>query len=393
MSSAQLALADAFQEAFGRDSAGIWAAPGRVNLIGEHTDYNGGFVLPFALPQTSRVAAATRSDRIVHVRSLLNGETAEFSLDALAPGVVEGWAAYAAGMLWSLEQTGHLLPGLDLLIESDVPIGAGLSSSAALECSVGLAATELAGVELSHAELAQLAQHAENDFVGMPCGIMDQMASIAAQAERALLLDTRSMAIEHLPFTLAQDGLALLVIDSLAEHRLVDGEYAARRAQCETGARQLGLESLRELNDDGVAPEDLAARLEDPVILRRVRHVLTENTRVLAAKEALSIGAYAELGEILSASHASQRDDFEITVPETDTLVETLMSPHQDHGAQPALGARQVGGGFGGCVIALIDADSFDGLLGAVQENARQRGFTEPTGFLAQPSAGAHRLS
>lgn len=393
MSSAPLALADAFQETFGRPSAGIWAAPGRVNLIGEHTDYNGGFVLPFALPQTSRVAAGTRDDRIVHVRSLLNGETSEFSLDGLAPGVVEGWAAYAAGMLWSLEQAGHLLPGMDLLIDSDVPIGAGLSSSAALECSVGLAGTELAGVELSAAELARLAQHAENDFVGMPCGIMDQMASIAAQAEHALLLDTRSMAIEHVPFTLAQDGLALLVIDSLAEHRLVDGEYAARRAQCETGAGQLGLQSLRELNDDGVAPEELSARLEDPVILRRVRHVLTENTRVLAARAALSIGAYAELGEILSASHASQRDDFEITVPETDTLVETLMSPHRDHGAQPALGARQVGGGFGGCVIALIDADSFDGLLGAVQENARQHGFTEPTGFLAQPSAGAHRLS
>ncbi|WP_218220277.1 galactokinase [Nesterenkonia sp. Act20] len=393
MSSAPRALSDAFQEVFGRDSAGIWAAPGRVNLIGEHTDYNGGFVLPFALPQTSRVAAATRGDRIVHVRSLLNGETAEFSLDGLRPGVVEGWAAYAAGMLWSLEQAGHLLPGMDLLIDSEVPIGAGLSSSAALECSVGLAATELAGVGLPAVELAQLAQHAENDFVGMPCGIMDQMASIAAQAEHALLLDTRSMAIEHVPFMLAQDGLALLVIDSLAEHRLVDGEYAARRSQCETGARQLGLESLRELNDDGVAPEELSARLEDPVILRRVRHVLTENTRVLAAREALSIGAYAELGEILSASHASQRDDFEITVPETDTLVETLMAPHQDHGAQPALGARQVGGGFGGCVIALIDADSFEGLLGAVQENARRHGFTEPTGFLAQPSAGARRLS
>ncbi|GAA1149803.1 galactokinase [Nesterenkonia lutea] len=393
MSTEQLALAEEFQQAYARPCAGIWAAPGRVNLIGEHTDYNGGFVLPFALPQTSRVAAALRTDRMVHVRSLLNGETAEFSLDGLVPGAVEGWAAYAAGMLWSLEQAGHLLPGLDLLIDSEVPIGAGLSSSAALECSVGLAAAELAGVELPAVALAQLAQHAENDFVGMPCGIMDQMASVAARAEHALLLDTRSMRIEHVPFRLEQDGLALLVIDSQAEHRLVDGEYAARRAQCEAGARELGLESLRELNDDGVAPEELTARLPDPVTLRRVRHVLTENTRVLAAKEALSTGSYAQLGETLSASHASQRDDFEITVEETDTLVETLMSPHQSHGAQPALGARQVGGGFGGCVIALIHTESFDGLLGAVQENARQHGFTEPTGFLAQPSAGARRLS
>lgn len=385
-------LAADFEEAYGYAPTGIWAAPGRVNLIGEHTDYNGGFVLPFALPQTTRVAASVRADRVVHVRSLLNTETAEFNLDGLAPGGVEGWAAYAAGMFWSLEQAGHRLPGMELLIDSEVPIGAGLSSSAALECSVGLAAIELAGVELSAVELAQLAQHAENDFVGMPCGIMDQMAAVGAQAEHALLLDTRSMVIEQVPFTLEQDDLALLVIDSLAEHRLVDGEYAIRRAQCETGARKLGVQSLRELNDDGVVPEDLPARLEDPVIMRRVRHILTENARVLAAREALSMGSYAQLGEILTASHLSQRDDFEITVPETDTLVETLLSPPEAHGAVPALGARQVGGGFGGCVIALIHVDSFDALLGAVQENARQRGFTEPTGFLAQPSAGARRL-
>ncbi|MGJ9372299.1 galactokinase [Nesterenkonia sp. CF4.4] len=393
MNSEHLSLAEKFQAGYGRPCSGIWAAPGRVNLIGEHTDYNGGFVLPFALPQVSEVAAAVREDRIVHVRSLLNGETAEFSLDGLAPGVVEGWAAYAAGMFWSLEQGGHMLPGLDLLIDSTVPIGAGLSSSAALECSVGLAATELAGVALPAAELARLAQHAENDFVGMPCGIMDQMASVAAEAEHALLLDTRSMSTEQVPFTLVEDDLALLVIDSLAEHRLVDGEYAARRAQCEAGARMLGVASLRELNDDGVAPQDLPARLTDEVILRRVRHVLTENARVLAAREALRTGAYAQLGEILTASHASQRDDFEITVPETDTLVETLLSAPASVDVQPALGARQVGGGFGGCVIALIHADSFDGLLAAVQDNARRHGFTEPTGFLAHPSAGARRLA
>ncbi|GAA1120112.1 galactokinase [Nesterenkonia jeotgali] len=393
MSAARPALAESFHSAFGRDCAGIWAAPGRVNLIGEHTDYNGGFVLPFALPQVSEVAGAVREDRMVHVRSLLNGETAQFSLDGLAPGVVEGWAAYPAGMLWSLEQAGHRLPGLDLLIDSSVPIGAGLSSSAALECSVALAATDLAGVELPVAELARLAQHAENDFVGMPCGIMDQMASVATQAEHALLLDTRSMGTEQVPFTLAQDDLALLVLDSLAEHRLVDGEYAARRAQCESGARLLGVQSLRELNDDGVAPADLHARLSDEVILRRVRHVLTENVRVLAAREALRTGSYAQLGEILTASHISQRDDFEITVAETDTMVEALLAAPTSESVQPALGARQVGGGFGGCVIALIHTDSYDGLLAAVQENARARGFTEPTGFLAHPSAGARRLA
>ena len=392
MSPAQALLAEAFEDAYGHGPKGIWAAPGRVNLVGEHTDYNGGFVLPFALPQTSRVAARTRADRLVHIRSLLNEETAEFSLDGLAPGVVQGWAAYAAGMLWSLEQAGHSLPGLELVIDSDVPIGAGLSSSAALECSVGLAAAELAGVALAAAELATLAQQAENSFVGMPCGVMDQMASLASRAEHALLLDTRSMVTEDVPFRVAEAGLALLVIDSQAEHRLVDGEYAARRAQCEAGARQLGVKSLRELNDDGVAPGDLPAHVSDGLTLRRIRHVLTENTRVLAARKALRTRDYTWLGEILTASHISQRDDFEITVPETDTLVETLVSSPAAHGTQPALGARQVGGGFGGCVIALIRAQDFSELLAAVQENARQRGFTEPTGFLAQPAEGARRL-
>lgn len=386
-------LAERFHAAYGRLAAGIWAAPGRVNLIGEHTDYNGGYVLPFALPQLSEVAAAAREDRTVQVGSLLNGETVEFSLDGLAPGAVEGWAGYAAGVFWALEQAGHRLPGMDLLIDSNVPVGAGLSSSAALECSVALAATEIAGVVLPAAELARLAQHAENDFVGMPCGIMDQMTAVAAEAEHALLLDTRSMTTEQVPFTLAQDDLALLVLDSLAEHRLVDGEYAARRAQCEAGARMLGVRSLRELTDDDVAPEDLPARITDEVTLRRVRHVLTENARVLAAREALRTGAYAQLGEILSAAHASARDDFEITVEETDTMVQTLLTVPASLDVQPALGARQVGGGFGGCVIALIHADSFDGLLAAVQENARRRGFTEPTGFLARASPGARRLA
>lgn len=393
MSAEPHGLVETFQTAYGRACTGIWAAPGRVNLIGEHTDYNDGLVMPFALPQVSEVAAAAREDRTVQVRSLLNGETAEFALDGLAPGVVAGWAAYPAGVLWALEQAGHRLPGLDLLIDSSVPIGAGLSSSAALECSVALAATELAGVVLPAAELARLAQHAENDFVGMPCGIMDQMASVAGEAEHALLLDTRSMSIEQVPLTLAQDGLALLVLDSLAEHRLVEGEYAARRAQCEAGARMLGVNSLRELNDDDVAPEELPARISEEITLRRVRHVLTENARVLAAREALRTGAYAQLGEILTTSHSSARDDFEITVEETDTMVQTLLSVPASPDVQPALGARQVGGGFGGCVIALIHADSFDGLLAAVQDNARRRGFTEPTGFLAQASDGARRLT
>lgn len=379
---------------------GVWAAPGRVNLMGEHTDYNGGFVLPFALPHTTTVTASVRDDRMVRVRSgmsverddagALDSRAAEFGLDGLAPGAVEGWAAYVAGTLWSLEQAGFELPGLDLEIQSTVPVGAGLSSSAALECSVGLAAAELGGYDIDRLELAGIAQRAENDFVGMPCGIMDQVASLVSSAGHGVLLDTRSLRVEQVPLALGDAGLSLMVIDSQAEHRLVDGEYAQRRAQCEQGAALLGLGSLRELNDAGTTPEQLAQRLagltEDQNILRRVRHVLTENDRVRAVREALRAGAPRDLGVILSASHASQRDDFGITVPETDTMVETLL----DHGA---LGARQVGGGFGGCVIALVEAGDVQMLLEAAEHNARKQGYSRPLALTAEPSEGARRIA
>lgn len=371
--------------------SGVWEAPGRVNLMGEHTDYNGGFVLPFALPHTTSTAAARRGDRIVQVRSSSEpADPVSFSLDGLAPGRVEGWASYVAGTLWALEQAGYALPGLDLEIDSDVPSGAGLSSSAALECSVALAAAELAGHRIGRMELAAIAQRAENDFVGMPCGIMDQVASLLGRQGHAVLLDTRSLEVEQVPFELEAAGLSLMVIDSRAEHRLVDGEYAARRRQCERGAALLGLQSLRELNDAGVSAEQLAQRLEglteEGDILRRLRHVLTENDRVLAARDALREGRPRDLGVILAASHASQRDDFGITVPETDTMVETLL----EHGA---LGARQVGGGFGGCVIALAESGQVTQLLEAVQANARRWGYSGPLALTAEPAAGARRTA
>lgn len=376
--------------------SGVWAAPGRVNLMGEHTDYNDGFVLPFALPHTTTVTASVRDDRTVRVRSGMSDagapdfRAAEFSLDGLAPGTVEGWAAYVAGTLWSLEQAGFELPGMDLEIDSTVPVGAGLSSSAALECSVGLAAAELGGHEVDRLELAGIAQRAENDFVGMPCGIMDQVASLVSSAGHGVLLDTRSLHVEQVPLALGDTGLSLMVIDSQAEHRLVDGEYAQRRAQCEQGAALLGLDSLRELNDAGTTPEQLVQRLAgltgDQNILRRLRHVLTENDRVLAVREALRAGEPRALGVILSASHASQRDDFGITVPETDSLVETLL----EHGA---LGARQVGGGFGGCVIALVETKDVRKLLEAAEDNARKHGYSRPLALTAKPSEGARRIA
>lgn len=382
-------LSAAFTKRYGAPPAGIWAAPGRVNLIGEHTDYNDGFVLPFAIPQTTKVAAVARGDRTVRVTSLLDSEqkSIKFSLDGLVPGAITGWAAYVAGTFWALEDAGLRLPGMDLLIDSDVPVGAGLSSSAALECASALAATELTGNTSDRVQLAQLTQRAENEFVGVPCGILDQTASLSGQTGQAVLLDTHNFEMEPVPFAPEEQGLTLMVINSAAEHRLADGEYAARRRQCQEGAALLGIQSLRTLSDEGVRLNQLSERLThaEQTVQRRVRHVVTENQRVLQARELLRQGRTAELGEILNASHASQRDDFEITVPETDTLVSTLL----DHGA---LGARQMGGGFGGSVIALAPTEAADALIPAAEANAAEQGFPHPRGIKAKPSAGARKL-
>ncbi|HEX2175076.1 MAG TPA: galactokinase [Nocardioidaceae bacterium] len=373
----------ALGEAFGREPECVWAAPGRVNLIGEHTDYNDGFVLPFALPHRVVAAAAGNGTQRLRVVSVQRDRRVEVDVDGLAPGAVEGWAAYVVGVVWALRDAGHRVGGLDLVVDGDVPSGAGLSSSAALECAVALAVDEVCGLGIERSVLARLAQRAENDFVGVPCGIMDQSASLLCTDEHVLFLDTRSGEIEQVPLDLDPAGLALLVVDTRAPHRLADGEYAARRRDCERGAAALGVPYLRDVAADDLP--DALARIDDDTTRRRVRHVVTENARVLEVVERLRAGRVGDIGPLLSASHESLRDDFEVTVPELDTAVAAALGAG-------ARGARMTGGGFGGCVIALVEADRSDRVADAVRVAFAERGFTAPEWFLTRASPGAHRL-
>ncbi len=362
-------------------SAGVgvtWAAPGRVNVIGEHTDYNDGYVLPIALPQRTVVTAVSAAT-VSTVRSAQKTGEVTFDARTVEPDEVSGWGAYVAGVLWALRAARHGVGNVNLSIDSDVPHGAGLSSSAALTCAVAAACSDLFDLGLDRFALAALAQRAENDFVGMPCGIMDQMAAMHSTAGHALFLDTRSLEITHVPFHFAAAGLALLVVDTRAPHRLVEGEYAARRADCEAAAKALGVPALRDASESrlGELPEH---------VRRRARHVITENTRVLDAVAILQDGQDPRrLGPLLTASHTSLRDDFEVSVAETDLAVEALLEGG-------AYGARITGGGFGGCVIGLVDTDNVGPATDSVTSAFYRAGFTEPHAFTALPSAGAERL-
>ncbi|WP_319459066.1 galactokinase [Micromonospora sp. RTP1Z1] len=373
-----------FRQRYGAEPAGRWAAPGRANLIGEHTDYNDGFVLPFALPLRTVVAAAPRDDERWSVWSELSDSPVEFGpAEADEPGRVTGWAAYVAGVVWALRAAGHRVPGARLAIASDVPVGSGLSSSAAIEAAALAALVDLGRLDLPADRRPRLAQRAENDYVGAPTGIMDQSAVIRCQAGRALFLDCRTESVEQIPFDLDAAGLAMLVIDSRAPHRHADGEYASRRKSCERAAQELGVLALRD-----VSPDDLdaaLARLDDDETRRRVRHVVTENQRVLDTMALLRAGRIRDIGPLLTASHVSMRDDFEITVPEIDTAVDAAL-------AAGAYGARMTGGGFGGCVLALVKASAADATARAVVEAYAERGFAAPGTVTVLPAAGVTRL-
>ena len=367
----------------GAATEGIWAAPGRVNLIGEHTDYNDGFVLPVALPHSARATVRLRTDGVLRLHSeQADGEPVELVVADLAPGTVDGWAKYPAAVVWTLRAAGYDVGGADVHIDSDVPTGAGLSSSAAIECVVATAYNDLHGLGLTGPELARLAQRAENEFVGVPCGVMDQMASVCCTEGGALFLDTRDFGQRHVPVDLAAAGLRLLVIDTRVKHDLADGAYAELRAGCERAAALLGLPALRELPPAGLD----AALGELPEELRPlVRHVVTENERVLEAVALLDAGDLVGLGPILTAGHASLRDDYRVSCPETDLAVEAAV-------AAGALGARMTGGGFGGSVVALVADARLDEVAAAVTEAFTAAGYAAPRTFTAVPAAGARRI-
>jgi galactokinase len=374
-----------FAERFGADPEGVWAAPGRVNVIGEHTDYNGGYVLPVAMEHTTRAAVARRQDGRVAFASLQgDGEVVELGIEGLAPGRPDGWAGYPAGVAFGLRD--RLPGGVSLLVDTDVPVGAGLSSSAALTCSVALALSDLVAPELRSQDLVELARSAENDFVGAPTGILDQSASVLCTAGHALFLDTRDLVSEQIPLDLAAAGLALLVVDSGVTHDHAEGGYGDRRRECETAAERLGVRLLREVDD--VAALDVLAdgTAQGDVLLRRARHIVSENARVLQVVASLQGDADPRaIGRILTAGHASLRDDFEISVPLLDAIVEAALSAG-------AHGARMVGGGFGGSAIALVDADAVDAVTAAIARRFAREGASEPRTFVTVPSAGARRL-
>jgi len=374
-----------------RPTVARWRAPGRVNLIGEHTDYNDGFCLPLAIEAACTATVTPLDDPVVEVVSAQMNAPVELALDGLAPRSLAEelaeqarWAGYPAGVVWALAERGHRLAGLSIEIDSDVPTGAGLSSSAALECSVAGAVNDLFGLGLDRSELVSVARQAENDFVGAPTGGMDQLASVFGQAGHVLLCDMRSLAVEAVPFDLAAAGLTLLVTDTKASHQLTDGAYGERRSDCEEAARQLGVPALRDIELAELA--SALSRLPNDRLRKRARHVITENDRTLACAELLRQGRLREIGPLLTASHASMRDDFENTVPEVDLAVEVML-------AFDAYGARMTGGGFGGCVIGLFEprqaraaAVALDGAFGG-------RRYTAPVTFEVRPAAGLHRLA
>ena len=381
---------DGFEAAFGYAPAGLWSAPGRVNLIGEHTDYNEGFVLPFAIDRRTVVALGPRRDGLIRVSSDAADGMVQVALADAVPGSVRGWAAYPVGVAWGLGQVGASpyglpgpdgMPGFDAHFASDVPLGAGLSSSAAIESALAVALNQTWRLGLDRALLVRAEHLAENDFVGAPTGILDQSAALLSRAGTALFLDCRDGSSSPVDLRLDASGLAILVIDTKVRHEHVSGGYAARRASCEKAARALGVPALRDVS----LPELNAARgTLDEEDFRRARHVVTEDQRVLDTVEALRATGPEAIGGLLLASHDSMRDDFEISTPELNLAVSVAVE-------EGALGSRMTGGGFGGSAIALAPAALVPRLRAAIGAAFGERGYRAPEMFTVRPSQGARR--
>lgn len=355
-----------------------FSAPGRINLIGEHTDYNGGFALPIALPERTVISyhPAERDTLVVH--SDRTPASVDIPLDT-TPGGVTGWAAYVAGVVWALRSTGHRVTGGTMSITSDVPMGSGLASSAALECAALGAILAATGQSIGRTDQARIAQRAENDYVGAPTGLLDQLAILFAEPRRAQLIDFRDLTVASVDFDPDSHGIALLVINSHATHQHAGGEYADRRTSCERAAAELGVGSLRDIQHRGLSA---LMPIADDTDARRARHIVTENERVLDTVDALRVSDFGAVARLWTASHCSMRDDFQITTEHIDLIAATAV-------AAGALGARMTGGGFGGCVIALADTAKVDAVSDAVREALRDGGYREPTIVHTRAGRGA----
>lgn len=375
-------VTERFRQVVGGDPVGVWAAPGRVNIIGEHTDYNDGFALPMAIDHHTVVAVGLRGDGRVRVGSTLGDEVIDVALAECTPGSIHGWAAYPLGVVWALGGSDGSRPGVDIVIDTDVPIGAGLSSSAAIECAVAVALNDLWELGKNPMELARAGQRAENEMVGAPTGLMDQIASMHGRADSVVFIDCRELSVDVVPFALDANDLAVLVMNSRVHHSHATGGYGERRAACERAASVLGVPALRDVS---IAQLAELRGLVDDATFRRARHVVTENARVEQTVAALREGGPTSIGELLVESHLSMRDDFEISVPQIDCAVETALE-------NGALGARLTGGGFGGAAIALAPKSELARIENAVRQAYSANGFDAPEMFVVAPSDGAQRL-
>jgi galactokinase len=370
------ALEVTFKELYGHPAQVFAEAPGRVNLIGEHIDYSEGFVLPFAIADRTYALIAPNNDGLVRIASQQR-KNRIFTIDIkdVKPGSAGDWEKYVLGVVWTLGIT----TGVDILVDGHVPSGAGLSSSAALECSVAVGLNSLFQLGKSLEDLARATQKAENDYVGMPCGIMDQSVSLMGRKGSALLLDCRDLTTESVPFDVASADLELLIIDTQAHHALVDGGYAERRASCESVASKLGIPSMRHLTMDLL---DSRKSEVTEIEYVRARHAVTEIQRVKDAVSALRASDFTTLGRLINESHFSLRDDYTVSCPELDVAVDASLRAG-------ALGSRMVGGGFGGSAIALIKADQIEAVKEAIKKAYADNGFKAPRFFTSLPSAGA----